>query len=789
VAVTTTTNKKTYTSDGTTSSVYLAFNVVQSKDIKVYVDITGVGDAYALYPYWTFDTTTLILTFTAVPASGTLITIIREPDILQENNYLDGQIIHRNQLENDYDRMYHIMQNLQDQLDRTLKLPVGYSGSDGLQLPVPQSGYYLIWDSGGDLVNTANLTPGTAPVSSYMEPVLLSASAAALAAFVDHNSLINTHNLTTDIDHDLLTNTHNLTTDIDHDLLANFVSDEHVAHSGVSVIAGTLLTGGGTIDSSVTLNVDEASIDHGSISGLADDDHAQYLLVDGSRAMTGDLTVGATPTLFVDVSENTVGIGTSTLSASTVVTMVSTNPYFFEFDRTGHGSVDTKFQMGISYSGTNNDHWFVGPGGGQWLIVDDDGKVGIGNGVSSTSLGASLHIQDTYSGPLLRLNHETDGAESYIRFRAKSSGGLTSHGDIAYISNGTEDAAMIFRVKYTAQALSIDYSSSTITSFYFGNSTGMSAIFYMYGTTANAYAIQKVTNGNFHIDAGYGAATGDIIYLNYYNGTHVYFGTGASGYHTRALNTGEWLFEGGTNTLRPGTDGSGNVGTASQRWASMNADLYNTNDSASYDKVRVWSSASYSIGMNNSMTFGYLSDYAMTFTMSNTANRGFIFRDDADAKSDGAMSITTDGRVRIKTTLSVAGGWIYDSSAGTITTSAGIRYRHGVSTAATALISQTGEVYTLQVYQSTTSRDAFMSFHISGDYAVHFGLDYSSNDICVGGWSMGAVKRRIFHQGNYTSLIDHNSLLNYASDRHRKITVSTSDASGGSDGDVHFKYA
>jgi hypothetical protein len=38
---------------------------------------------------------------------------------------------------------------------------------------------------------------------------------------INHNSLSNTHNLTTDIDHDSLTNTHNLTTDIDHNSLTN----------------------------------------------------------------------------------------------------------------------------------------------------------------------------------------------------------------------------------------------------------------------------------------------------------------------------------------------------------------------------------------------------------------------------------------------------------------------------------------------------------------------------------------------------------------------------------------
>ena len=39
--------------------------------------------------------------------------------------------------------------------------------------------------------------------------------------------------------------------------------------------------------------------------------------------------------------------------------------------------------------------------------------------------------------------------------------------------------------------------------------------------------------------------------------------------------------------------------------------------------------------------------------------------------------------------------------------------------------------------RSENGNDAFMSFHIGGDYAVHFGLDGTSNRLHVGGWSDG----------------------------------------------------
>lgn len=46
----------------------------------------------------------------------------------------------------------------------------------------------------------------------------------------------------------------------------------------------------GLLDSGM---IDQSGIDHGALAGLGDDDHVQYLLIDGTRAMTGNLQLGA----------------------------------------------------------------------------------------------------------------------------------------------------------------------------------------------------------------------------------------------------------------------------------------------------------------------------------------------------------------------------------------------------------------------------------------------------------------------------------------------------------------
>ena len=65
-------------------------------------------------------------------------------------------------------------------------------------------------------------------------------------------------------------------------------------------------------------------------------------------------------------------------------------------------------------------------------------------------------------------------------------------------------------------------------------------------------------------------------------------------------------------------------------------------------------------------------------------------------------------------------------------------------------ISQEAGNHALSV-RSENNNDAFMSFHIGGDYAVHFGLDRVSNRMSVGGWSDGAAKYQLWDSRDFTS--------------------------------------
>ena len=102
-------------------------------------------------------------------------------------------------------------------------------------------------------------------------------------------------------------------TAIDHDALTNFVADEHVAHSGVSITAGVGLKGGGTIASTRDLAIDSAElltyyepiIRHDNLSGFVANEHIDHTSVSIATGdgLSGGGTIASTRTLKIDSSD------------------------------------------------------------------------------------------------------------------------------------------------------------------------------------------------------------------------------------------------------------------------------------------------------------------------------------------------------------------------------------------------------------------------------------------------------------------------------------------------------
>ena len=90
--------------------------------------------------------------------------------------------------------------------------------------------------------------------------------------------------------------------------------------------------------------------------------------------------------------------------------------------------------------------------------------------------------------------------------------------------------------------------------------------------------------------------------------------------------------------------------TGSQGPAGPNGGTYHyTNSGDNASKYRFWgTSSTYGIGMVSGQSYGYLNDYATVFQMNNDADRGWVWKYEGQGNNDGAMSLTTSGKLKVK---------------------------------------------------------------------------------------------------------------------------------------------
>ena len=101
----------------------------------------------------------------------------------------------------------------------------------------------------------------------------------------------------------------------------------------------------------------------------------------------------------------------------------------------------------------------------------------------------------------------------------------------------------------------------------------------------------------------------------------------------------------GTTSPASALDVVGNITTSGD--ITVNGNQIFTDNVTARVKFAVWTNTTYGIGMDNVYNYGGLSDYAMTFQMSDTDTRGFWWGDLAHTNSQGAMSLTTTGLLTV----------------------------------------------------------------------------------------------------------------------------------------------
>lgn len=171
-------------------------------------------------------------------------------------------------------------------------------------------------------------------------------------------------------------------------------------------------------------------------------------------------------------------------------------------------------------------------------------------------------------------------------------------------------------------------------------------------TAANTWSLDTATystSGHTHDDRYYT----ETEIGNFFSGS-----AGISGY-----NKGNWdtAFGWGNHASAGYAAGSHNHDTVYAKLSgatftgTVTYTTLNGPATSSRDKIRVYNSSLYAIGMQSAISYGYLNDWAMTFQMNNDTDRGWWWGHDGHTTAQGAMSLTTDGRLYVGQLISVGG--------------------------------------------------------------------------------------------------------------------------------------
>jgi len=146
---------------------------------------------------------------------------------------------------------------------------------------------------------------------------------------------------------------------IDHDNLTNFVANEHIDHSTVSITAGTHLTGGGDLTSSRTLNVDETTIAAENLDGSSGA-QGQFLQTDGTSISWADVEVEEVHTATEDYT---------TQGESTILVDAATDNSYTLSELTQDQSLDISSDLS---TGANAEAYAFSEDGKTMIIAEED---------------------------------------------------------------------------------------------------------------------------------------------------------------------------------------------------------------------------------------------------------------------------------------------------------------------------------------------------------------------------------------------------------------------------------
>ena len=145
-----------YVADGKLNAYEFPFVIFNPSDINVYFN-DKVQDSASYTVTMSQNTEGGEVSFETAPASGTIITIVRNLAIKRTSTFQEGGALRAKVLNNEFDYQMACQQQIADSLNRSMVLPPYAVDTDvDLTLPTPSAGKAIVWNSDGtNLENSA----------------------------------------------------------------------------------------------------------------------------------------------------------------------------------------------------------------------------------------------------------------------------------------------------------------------------------------------------------------------------------------------------------------------------------------------------------------------------------------------------------------------------------------------------------------------------------------------------------------------------------------------------------
>ncbi len=181
-----------YTADGINKTFETPFIIFNEEALDVYLDEEKITQGYTIQMD---DEMRGQVVFETAPENGTLITLSRHLTIARTSDFQEGGSLRANTLNYELDYQTACLQELADNINRSMVLPPYAVGSDTqLTLPLPEAGKAIVWDvDGKNLENseleinkvsqelTASVTLAKQQAATATEQANLAAAQASLA--------------------------------------------------------------------------------------------------------------------------------------------------------------------------------------------------------------------------------------------------------------------------------------------------------------------------------------------------------------------------------------------------------------------------------------------------------------------------------------------------------------------------------------------------------------------------------------------------------------------------------